>query len=89
MDNKATGAGGMSLRQIAKRLGVSHTLLVLWRQGKRRLPAALEAQYHSLAQSGYSLSGYNHAGNGASEAPKQLWAVSSAWSEHRTFNPGV
>ena len=38
----------MSLRKIAKELGVSHTLLVLWRQGKRRLSPELEARFHEL-----------------------------------------
>ena len=38
----------MSLRKIAKELGVSHTLLVLWRQGKRRLSPELEARFHGL-----------------------------------------
>ncbi len=48
----------MSLRKIAKELGVSHTLLVLWRQGKRKLSPELEARYHQLVTSGYK-SGYN------------------------------
>ena len=38
----------MSLRQIAKQLGISHTLLVLWRQGKRNLSPELQAKYHTL-----------------------------------------
>ena len=42
---------GMSLRQLAKELGVSHSLLVLWRQGKRRLAPKLEARYHQLVTS--------------------------------------
>ena len=48
----------MSLRQIAKELGVSHTLLVLWLQGKRNLAPNLEARYHQLVTSGYT-HGYN------------------------------
>ena len=36
---------GISLRQIAKELGVSHTLLSLWRQGKRKLAPQLEIGY--------------------------------------------
>ena len=48
----------MSLRQIAKELGVSHTLLGLWRQGKRSLAPELEARYHQLVTSDYK-SGYN------------------------------
>jgi transcriptional regulator with XRE-family HTH domain len=40
---------GMSLRKLAKELGVSHTLLVLWRQGKRSLAPEIEARYHELA----------------------------------------
>ena len=48
----------MSLRQIAKELGVSPSVLVLWRQGKRNLSPELEARYH-LVTSGYR-SGYNN-----------------------------
>ena len=44
----------MSLRQIAKQLGVSHTLLVLWRQGKRTLPPELERRYYQLVTTGYN-----------------------------------
>ena len=43
----------MSLRKIAKELGGSHTLLVLWRQGKRQLAPELEARYHQPVTSGY------------------------------------
>jgi transcriptional regulator with XRE-family HTH domain len=39
----------MSLRKLAKELGVSHTLLVLWRQGKRTLAPEIEARYWALA----------------------------------------
>ena len=42
----------MSLRQIAKQLGVSHTLLVLWRQGKRSLTPELAVRYHQIVTSG-------------------------------------
>ena len=49
----------MSLRQIARELGVSHTLLVLWRQGKRNLSPELVARYHQLVTSGYK-NGYNN-----------------------------
>ena len=38
----------MSLRKIAKELGVSHTLLSLWRQGKRTLSEELEIRYWKL-----------------------------------------
>ncbi len=48
----------MSLRQIAKELGVSHTLLSLWLQGKRNLAPMLQAKYHQLVTSGYK-NGYN------------------------------
>ena len=51
-------ASEMSLRQIAKVLGVSHTLLVLWRQGKRKLSPELEARYRILVTNG----GYNEQG---------------------------
>ena len=44
----------MSLRQIAKELGVSHTLLSLWRQGKRNLAPELEARYYEVVTHGYN-----------------------------------
>ncbi len=44
----------LSLRQIAKKLGVSHSLLVLWRQGKRTLSRELQERYHTIAASGYN-----------------------------------
>jgi transcriptional regulator with XRE-family HTH domain len=50
---------GMSLRQIAKELGISHILLVLWKQGKRSLSPELEARYHQFVTSGYR-DGYNN-----------------------------
>ena len=50
----------MSLRQIAKELGVSHTLLGLWRQGKRSLAPELEARYHQLVTSGYNATSGNN-----------------------------
>ena len=53
--------GGMSLRQIAKVLGVSHTLLVLWRQGKRNLAPELEAGYHAIVTGNGYKSGYKDA----------------------------
>ena len=43
---------GMSLRQMAKVLGVSHTLLVLWKQGKRKLSPELESRYRILVTNG-------------------------------------
>ncbi len=55
----------MSLRSIAKELGVSHTLLSLWRQGKRSLSPELEARYHEIVTdsvtSGYKSSGITDA----------------------------
>ena len=48
----------MSLRRIAAELGVSHTLLVLWRQGKRSLAPELEARYHQLVTTGGYKNGY-------------------------------
>ena len=48
----------MSLRKIAKELGVSHTLLSLWLHGKRRLSPEMEAQYRALVTTGYK-NGYN------------------------------
>ena len=57
----------MSLRAIAKELGISHTLLVLWRQGKRSLAPEIEARYHSLVTSGYN-NGYKQSSNPGGEA---------------------
>ena len=51
----------MSLRQIAKELGVNHTLLVLWKQGKRRLAPELEARYMELVTT-FGGNGYNSRG---------------------------
>ena len=48
----------MSVRQIAKQLGVSHTLLVLWKQGKRSLDPVLEARYHALVTNRAVTTGY-------------------------------
>ena len=43
-----------SLRQIAQGLGVSHSLLSLWRQGKRTLKPEIEARYWAfVTNSGY------------------------------------
>ena len=43
-----------SLRQIAQGLGVSHSLLSLWRQGKRTLKPEVEARYWAfVTNSGY------------------------------------
>ena len=53
--------GEMSIRQAAKVLGVSHTLLVLWKQGKRNLTTELEARYHQLVTT-VTMNGYNKAG---------------------------
>ena len=55
----------MSLRQIAVELGVSHTLLSLWKQGKRSLSPELEARYHQLVTTGYK-NGYKTTGNNGS-----------------------
>ncbi len=44
-----------SLRQIAQELGVSHSLLSLWRQGKRTLKPEIEARYWAfVTNSGYT-----------------------------------
>ena len=46
----------MSLRAIAKELGVSHTLLSLWRQGKRSLAPEILAKLEGIKQrTGYKL----------------------------------
>ena len=43
-----------SLRQIAQGLGVSHSLLSLWRQGKRTLRPEIETRYWAfVTNSGY------------------------------------
>ena len=43
-----------SLRQIARGLGVSHSLLSLWRQGKRSIKPDLEQRYWAfVTNSGY------------------------------------
>jgi transcriptional regulator with XRE-family HTH domain len=43
-----------SLRQIAKGLGVSHSLLSLWKQGKRSIRPDLEEKYWAfVTNSGY------------------------------------
>ena len=63
---------GMSLRQIAKVLGVSQSLLLLWRQGKRTLSRDLVERYHLLTASGYNQSGYKkprHRVSAPSSAP--------------------
>ena len=44
-----------SLRQIAQELGVSHSLLSLWRQGKRTLKPEIETRYWAfVTNSGYT-----------------------------------
>ena len=91
-----------SLRKIAKELGGSHTQLVLYRQGKRSLKPELERMYHQLvSESGYPESGYtgdvsnsrisDRFGESSRAAPTipAARAGSSAWLEHRTFNPSV
>ncbi len=70
----------MSLRQIARQLGVSHTLLVLWRQGKRSLPAEVELHYYRLVTSGY-----NPKGAGAPEVPRKQ---SKGWWASLDSNQG-
>ena len=46
----------MSLRKFAMELGVSHTLLRLWKQRKRRLSPESEKRYHKLAANTYNQS---------------------------------
>ena len=53
----------MSLRAVAKELGVSHSLLSLWLQGKRRLKPDVEDGYHRLVTSSGYKSGYNSTGS--------------------------
>ena len=74
-----------SLRQIAKELGVSHTLLVLWQQGKRKLEPELEARYHRLVTSGYK-SSYREAMD-LSENSQNLYLKSGAEGGSRTHIP--
>jgi hypothetical protein len=59
----------MSLRKVAKELGVSHTLLVLWRQGKRSLAPDVAAQYHQLMSLG------------ADEPPKRVSTPAASGTE--------
>jgi len=54
----------MSLRKIAKELGVSHTLLSVWKQGKRNLSPELEKRYHELVTTGYRDNNSTKAKNG-------------------------
>ena len=52
-----------SLRQIAQELGVSHSLLSLWRQGKRTLKPEVEARYWAfVTNSGYRFGGDPNSG---------------------------
>ena len=48
-----------SLRQIAQELGVSHSLLSLWKQGKRTLKPEIETRYWAFVTN----SGYRNGGN--------------------------
>ncbi len=59
----------LSLRQIAKHLGVSHTLLSLWKQGKRNLSPDLEAKFLRFVTTGYK-NGYNFSGQSAMLNPQ-------------------
>ena len=43
-----TARNGLSLREIARELGVSHSLLVRWRQGTRSLASELVTKYYDL-----------------------------------------
>jgi hypothetical protein len=79
----------MSLRAIAKELGISHTLLVLWRQGKRSLAPEIEARYHSLVTSGYN-NGYKQSSSpegGASHFGPALEDYVGAGRGTRTHTP--
>ena len=79
----------MSLRAIAKELGISHTLLVLWRQGKRSLAPEIEARYHSLVTSGYN-NGYKQSSSpegGASHFEPALEDYVGAGRGTRTHTP--
>ena len=79
----------MSLRAIAKELGISHTLLVLWRQGKRSLAPEIEARYHSLVTSGYN-NGYKQSSSpegGASDFEPALEDYVGAGRGTRTHTP--
>ena len=82
----------MSLRQIAKELGVSHTLLVLWRQGKRTLKPELEDRFDYLMARGGYKSGYKTA---ASQFPREATQRTSespvtanySWREREGVEP--
>ena len=56
----------MSLRQIAKILGVSHTLLSLMKNGKREWRPDLKERYEQLVTS-LPKSGYSNGSNGSEE----------------------
>ena len=75
----------MSLRGIAKELGISHTLLVLWRQGKRSLAPEIEARYRSLVTSGYKQSSSPR--GGASHFEPALEDYVGAGGGNRTHTP--
>ena len=79
----------MSFRAIAKELGISHTILVLWRQGKRSLAPEIEARYHSLVTSGYN-NGYKQSSSpegGASHFEPALEDYVGAGRGTRTHTP--
>ena len=83
----AARTGVMSLRQIARALGVSHTLLGLWRQGKRNLAPELEAQYREIVTGNGYKSGYKDAaqdGRRDAEAGQSVAGMSGAGDRIRT-----
>ena len=83
MTSKVNSNNRMSIREIARQLGVSHTLLVLWLQGKRTLAPELQRRYAQLVTT-TGESGYN-----GSKQRQYLHGPLAQLAEHRTFNPGV
>ena len=72
----------MSLRTIAKELGVSHTLLSLWQQGKRNLSPELEARYHQLVTRQAVTSGYKNGYKNDSERPPKGASIDGDGGEY-------
>ncbi len=88
----ANNQKALSVREIGRELGVSHTLLVLWRQGKRSLAPELEQQYHQLVTKGSvtkSVTAIGQAPRGILNRPQIHGGPLAQLEEHRTFNPGA
>ena len=77
--HNTTAEKRLSLRSVAKELGVSHSLLVRWRQGKRKLRPELEAKYWEVVTSGDKRGRLDRspdtAGNAVRRALEMKWAT--------------